>query len=93
MTAEKLPHRIGTKRAPKVDHLKVGKLLRLLASDKAGEVIAAASALQRTLAAAGLDWHDLAGAAERGLQPAAPPKRIACWGPPLPSPDDWQGLC
>jgi hypothetical protein len=35
------------------------KLIPLLASDKAGEVTAAASMITRTLSGAGLDWHDL----------------------------------
>lgn len=47
----------------------VGKLLRLLASDKPGEVIAAARALQRVLRSVGCDLHDLAQAIE--LSPPA----------------------
>jgi hypothetical protein len=42
----------------------IAKLLRLLASDKPGEVIAAVRALQRVLKSAGLDLHDLANAIE-----------------------------
>jgi hypothetical protein len=41
---------------------KLGKLLPLLGSDHDNEVIAAARAIGRTLAATGLDWHALAGA-------------------------------
>jgi hypothetical protein len=41
---------------------KLGKLLRLLSSDKPGEVVAAASAIMRTLATEGLDIHSLADA-------------------------------
>ena len=32
----------------------------MLSSDKAGEVVAAAAAIERTLKAAACDWHDLA---------------------------------
>jgi hypothetical protein len=39
---------------------KLAKLLRLLSSDKDGEVLAAASAIKRTLAAEGSDIHALA---------------------------------
>ena len=53
---------------------RVGQLVRLLASDKSGEVVAAASALKRTLGAAGLDMHAFAGIAEKALAPPlAPP--------------------
>src|SRR5262249_51209541 len=38
----------------------IGKLLRLLGSDKDGEVVASARALRRVLQGAGLDLHDLA---------------------------------
>jgi hypothetical protein len=38
----------------------LGKLLPLLASDKAGEVLATVAAIQRTLASESLDLHDLA---------------------------------
>jgi hypothetical protein len=92
----KLPRRTSAKRALKIDPTKLGKLLRLLASDKDGEVIAAASALKRTLGAAGLDLHDLAAAAERGLRPQQqqPLQQLQrqSWDPPLPAPDDWQAM-
>lgn len=56
---------------------RVGQLVRLLGSDKDGEVVAAARALGRTLKAHGHDWHDLAEIAERHLArptiPARPP--------------------
>jgi hypothetical protein len=48
-------------------NLQFGKLLRLLASDKDGEVIAAAAAIKRTLASHNLDIHDLADAVDAGL--------------------------
>lgn len=39
---------------------KLGKLIRLLASDRDGEALAAARGIGRTLEAAGLDFHALA---------------------------------
>jgi predicted nuclease of predicted toxin-antitoxin system len=39
---------------------KLGKLLPLLGSDRDGEVVAAARAIDRALRSAGCDWHDLA---------------------------------
>jgi hypothetical protein len=47
---------------------RIGQLIRLLSSDQPGEVTAAASALTRTLESAGLDIHQLATVAEKGLQ-------------------------
>ncbi len=44
---------------PSSTHERVGKLLPLLGSDKAGEVVAAARAIERTLRADGKDWHTL----------------------------------
>lgn len=43
---------------------KLGKLIRLLGSDKPGEVVAAANAINRSLQSAGLDIHQLADAVE-----------------------------
>jgi hypothetical protein len=51
-----------------------GKLLRLLASDKDGEVIAIVAAIKRTLASRSLDFHDLAVAVDVGLQKQPPAK-------------------
>ena len=51
---------------------RLAKLLPLLASDKAGEVTAAAAAITRTLQVEGLDWHDLAGAVARGWAAPTP---------------------
>ena len=48
------------------DLVRISKLLPLLGSDKFGEVQAAASAIGRTLNAAGRDWHDVAAATVRG---------------------------
>jgi hypothetical protein len=52
---------------------RLGQLLRLLASDKDGEVVAAARAIERTLHAIGADFHDLAHMIEAPpLQPVQP---------------------
>ena len=51
-------------------HYRIGKLIRLLGSDKPGEVIAAVDALVRSLHAAGSDIHRLAEIAESGLSSA-----------------------
>jgi hypothetical protein len=42
----------------------VAKLIRLLASDQPGEIVASVHALQRVLSSAELDFHDLANAIE-----------------------------
>ncbi len=47
---------------------RIGQLIRMLSSDQPGEVGAAAQALNRTLASAGLDIHALANLVETGLQ-------------------------
>ena len=49
---------------------RVGQLIRLLASDRDGEVVAAARALARTLTSVGQDFHTLADSVERSA-PAA----------------------
>jgi hypothetical protein len=49
-----------------------GQLIRMLSSDQPGEAAAAAQALNRALATAGLDLHDLASLAETGLRLPAP---------------------
>jgi hypothetical protein len=53
---------------------RLGKLLRMLSSDKPGEVVAAASAIMRTLAAEGTDIHNLADAVCRPAVPRAEAK-------------------
>lgn len=56
---------------------KIARVMRLLGSDKDGEVVAAVHAIGRTLAGAGLDWHALAGAIGRaGLEDET---RITDW--------------
>ncbi|MCP3397825.1 MULTISPECIES: hypothetical protein [unclassified Bradyrhizobium] len=88
--------RRSRKKASEVDPTRIGQLLRLaLSSNQTGEAVAAIAALKRTLGAAGLDLHDLAGAAERGLQPQyqqQQPRQRGSWGPPEPSLDDWNSM-
>jgi hypothetical protein len=88
----KLPRRRTSSRKKSVCPDKIGKIIKLLASDKDGEALAAARALKRALAANGMDFHDLAGAVEAGLKPAPPPQRATTWSPPLPNASDWQSL-
>jgi hypothetical protein len=59
----------------RIDTDKIAKLVRLLGSDKDGEILAAVAALQRTLDIADLDLHDLADVIAVGLQPRKPPKK------------------
>ncbi len=47
---------------------RLGKLIRMLSSDKVGEVAAAAAALKRTLPSHGLDIHGLADLVDRQLE-------------------------
>ena len=70
---------------------KLAKLVPLLGSDRDGEVLAAARAIGRTLAASGADFHDLVLAI--GGERDEPPKRQRWeWSPPPPpkppSPDE-----
>jgi hypothetical protein len=51
----------------------VGKLIRMLGSDREGEVIASAHALRRVLQGAGLDLHDLAQVIEMPVRPIISP--------------------
>lgn len=55
---------------------KLGQLVRLLSSDKDGEVVGAARAIGRTLRAVGRDFHDLAALIENptGEARQPPPK-------------------
>jgi hypothetical protein len=74
----------------KIDTDKVGKLVRLLASDKDGEVLAAVAALKRTLGAGGADLNDVADAIVAGLKPRPP--EITRWEPSAPDPYNWESL-
>src|SRR5262245_59684253 len=66
---------------------RIGQLVRLLGSHVDGEVLAAARALARTLAAHDLDFHDLATAAidgfsrlcRQGCEPLTPWQQTAQW--------------
>lgn len=49
---------------------KLGKLLPMLSSNHSGEVVAAVSAIGRTLSGAGFGWHDLAAALTK------PPEKV-----------------
>jgi hypothetical protein len=78
-----------------IDTGKIAKLVRLLASDKDGEVLATVGALTRVLQAGGRDWHDVAAIVESGLRPAQPTGSNlsrSTWGPPDPDPGNWQSL-
>jgi hypothetical protein len=69
------------KKAPAVDTDRVAKLVRLLASDKDFEALAAIAALKRTLDVADMDLHDLADAVVAGLTLRAPERS---WEPSPP---------
>jgi hypothetical protein len=56
---------------------RIGQLIRMLSSDQPAEAGAAALALNRTLASAGLDIHELARLAETGLRLPKPTVREA----------------
>jgi hypothetical protein len=68
---------------------KLGKLLRMLSSDKDGEALAATAAIKRTLAAEGSDIHSLADAL---CKPAPPPPRPEPQRPPPKDDPDWHGI-
>ena len=78
---------------------KLSKLLRMLSSDKDGEVLAATAGIKRTLATEGLDIHSLADAlcqpaprAEAKAQRA--PHETRDWRDDWPGADttDWHGV-
>lgn len=71
-----------------VNLTKLSKLIRMLGSDQPAEIVAAAGALKRALASAGLDLHDLASAAVRGFQ--RPAEARAMPSSPPPDPFDWE---
>jgi hypothetical protein len=52
---------------------RLSQFIRLLGSDRDGEVVAAARAIQRTLATVGQDFHDLADIVERSIERSARP--------------------
>jgi hypothetical protein len=70
---------------------RIAKLIRMLfSSDKTGEVVAAASAIKRVLAAEGSDFHALADTLCRHQPPRReePPRQPR----PPPREDDWHGM-
>jgi hypothetical protein len=73
-----------------IDTDKVAKLVRLLASDRDGEVLAAVAALKRTLGAGGADINDLAAALVAGLKPTTPER--TSWAPPPPDLYNWESM-
>jgi hypothetical protein len=73
-----------------IDTDKIAKLVRMLASDRDGEVLAAVSALKRALGAGGADINDMSHAVAAGLKPRAPAKPN--WGPQDPDLDYWQSM-
>jgi hypothetical protein len=85
-----LPRRVRAKSAD-VNTSKLAKLIRLLGSNRDGEVIAAARALQRTLEASGKDLHDLADAVTAGLRPPPPPRQRSL-APPEPDRTNWEAM-
>jgi hypothetical protein len=90
---KKIQARIA-KRAIEVD--RIAKLVRLLASDRDGEVLAAVAALKRTLAAGGADINDMAAAMVVGLAPRSPAKpkqqQPTRWAPPAPDTTYWESM-
>jgi hypothetical protein len=67
---------------------RLGKLLRMLSSDKDGEVLAATAAIKRTLAAEGSDIHALADSLCRPQpQSRGEPRR-----PPPKDDPDWHAI-
>jgi hypothetical protein len=85
-----LRRRIDTQ-SHQIDADRVAKLVRLLASDKDGEVLAAIAALKRALDIAGMDLHNLADALVAGLKK---PKRQqpVKWAPPAPDTSSWESM-
>jgi hypothetical protein len=58
---------------------KLRKLLLMLSSNKDGEVVNAARAIERTLRAANADWHDLTERLSAPRSPPPPPPPSASW--------------
>lgn len=100
-------HKCTVERKRDLDTDKVAKLVRLLGSDKDGEILAAVAALKRTLGVAGIDMHDMANVVAVGLQPRSPPKKPSSkpskqakpskparpkWEPPDPDLLNWESM-
>lgn len=73
--------------APSHVSAKLSKLIPLLGSDKPGEVVATAAAIQRTLRSVGLDWHDLSASLTLLDSPVQGPPYTS---QPDAEPADWQ---
>jgi len=76
---------------------RLSKLLPVLASDRDGEVVATARAIDRTLKSAGLSWHDLAAVLVVPTAPPDPPRQnmaddIDDGPPPLDDVRGWRFL-
>jgi len=70
---------------------KIAKLIPRLATDHDGEVLATVQAIRRTLAAAGLDLHDLVGALNgRPVDHSEPEPKPE---PTVREPQSWFQLC
>jgi hypothetical protein len=67
---------------------RVGRLIRMLASDSDGECLAAARALGRALAAQDLSFHDLGDCADRLLAPVIYRRETEPKRQPEPGPAD-----
>ncbi len=81
------------KSAAAINYTKLAKLVRLLGSDKTGEVVAAAAAIRRTLEAGGSSVHAPAAAIEAmpAGRPAGRQPRVG-WGLPEPYPSNWEAM-
>lgn len=82
---------VAKKAATAIDIDKIGKLMRILGSDKSGEVLAAVAALGRVLEITDLDFHSLADAVADGLKPSKP-ARGTCWEPSEPDLLNWESM-
>jgi hypothetical protein len=82
--------RSAAKTAKPIDIDKVGKLMRMLNSDKEGEVLASVGALRRVLRAVHLDLHDLAEAAVAGFKPRNP--AASSGSPATPDLHNWESM-
>jgi hypothetical protein len=71
---------------------KLGKLLRMLSSDKDGEVLAATAAIKRTLANEGLDIHSLADALCRPAPRSEAPYETTGWSDDRANSTDWYSV-
>jgi hypothetical protein len=89
MARSSLPRRI-TQKAPAIDVRKLTKLMRLLGTDKDGELLAAVAAIGRVLLASDMGFSDLADVVEAGFKPKR--QQPTRWTPPAPDPDYWESL-